>query len=273
VAIAIEGGGMRGCVGAGMVSAFQHLGLESAIDVVYGSSAGSLVGAYFISGQLPYFGLEVYYDVLTTAGDKFIDLQAILRSCGLGLLDLRPERLRDLFNSRMGKPVLDLDFLVDTIVQKVKPLDFDKLWEKQTSNQLELKVVASGLLSRKAVVLSAKNGNFQTLKELAECMKASMLLPGITGDAVRLKGRQAEGANIMKTWWREYSSWSASNLTRGSEPLSDALIFEPIPYRSAISPEGRCTHVVALRTRFFIILFYFIIFIYFCIQKERMMLV
>ena len=30
---------------------------------------GSLVGAYFIGRQLPYFGPEVYYDVLTSAGN------------------------------------------------------------------------------------------------------------------------------------------------------------------------------------------------------------
>lgn len=30
--------------------------------------SGSLVGAYFIGRQLPYFGPEVYYDVLTSAG-------------------------------------------------------------------------------------------------------------------------------------------------------------------------------------------------------------
>lgn len=67
IALAIEGGGMRGCVAAGMVTAIWHLGLQDSIDTVYGSSAGSLVGAYFITGQLPYFGTEVYYDVLTTA--------------------------------------------------------------------------------------------------------------------------------------------------------------------------------------------------------------
>ena len=50
-------------------------------------------------------------------------------------------------------------------------------------------MVASGLISGKAVVMSAENKNFQTFPELAECMKASMLLPGIAGDAVRLKVR------------------------------------------------------------------------------------
>lgn len=33
-------GGMRGCVGAGMLAALTHLGMSDAFDVVYGSSAG-----------------------------------------------------------------------------------------------------------------------------------------------------------------------------------------------------------------------------------------
>jgi predicted patatin/cPLA2 family phospholipase len=68
--------------------------------VVYGSSAGSLVGAYFLSEQMPYFGMEVYYDVLTTAGKQFIDLQSLLRSLGLGLFDLRFSSIKKLFTDR-----------------------------------------------------------------------------------------------------------------------------------------------------------------------------
>jgi hypothetical protein len=34
---------------------------------------------------------------------------------------------------------------------------------------------------------------------------------------------------------------------KGSEPLCDALLFEPIPYRSAL--RENCTHVLVLRTR------------------------
>lgn len=46
VALVVEGGGMRGCVTAGMVAAIHYLGLEDTIDVVYGSSAGTVIGAY-----------------------------------------------------------------------------------------------------------------------------------------------------------------------------------------------------------------------------------
>ena len=251
IALAIEGGGMRGCVAAGMASCLAHLGLDDSVDVVYGSSAGTLVGAYMISKQLPYFGPEIYYDVLTSAGEKFIDAQAILRSCGLGLFDLRLQSLRSLFRDRMGKPVLNLDYLLTTIVQRIKPLDWSTFWSKQQSPATQpLKIVTSGLLSRQSVVLSAENDNFKTAAELAECMKASMLLPGVTGEVVRLKGSQASGSNIKNSLWKEYPADLRSEngeLIPGSEPMSDALIFEPLPYRSAV--KENCTHVLILRTR------------------------
>jgi len=228
-----------------MVSAIAYLKLENSVDIVYGSSAGSLVGAYFIAGQLPYFGPEVYYDVLTSAGKEFIDALGLFRSIGLGILDVRLQSIISLFTDRMGKPVLNLDYLLGTIVQKIKPLDWEVFWEKQTSKKQVLKVVASGLLSKKAVVMSSENKNFQSLEQLTDCMKASMLLPGVTGEVMRLKNEQSN--NIEKTWWREYVNRKDSTLVKGSEPLSDAQMFEPIPYRSAL--RENCTHILVLRTR------------------------
>lgn len=43
---------MRGCVSAGMIASVVTLGLMDTFDAVYGSSAGSLVGAYAIAGQV-----------------------------------------------------------------------------------------------------------------------------------------------------------------------------------------------------------------------------
>lgn len=43
---------MRGCVSAGMIAAVSTIGLMDSFDAVYGSSAGSLVGAYAIAGQV-----------------------------------------------------------------------------------------------------------------------------------------------------------------------------------------------------------------------------
>jgi predicted acylesterase/phospholipase RssA len=52
LALSIEGGGMRGAVSAGMAAAISCLGLADAFDSIYGSSAGSVIGAYLISRQM-----------------------------------------------------------------------------------------------------------------------------------------------------------------------------------------------------------------------------
>ena len=57
IALAIEGGGMRGCVSAGATAALNVLGIHDAVDVVYGSSAGAMVGAYFVARQ--FAGVQV----------------------------------------------------------------------------------------------------------------------------------------------------------------------------------------------------------------------
>ncbi|KAJ1416798.1 hypothetical protein B484DRAFT_434414, partial [Ochromonadaceae sp. CCMP2298] len=59
IALCFEGGGMRGCVAAGQAAALNFLALNDAVDVVYGSSAGSMVAAYFVSRQ--YSGVQIYH--------------------------------------------------------------------------------------------------------------------------------------------------------------------------------------------------------------------
>lgn len=86
---------------------------------------------------------------------------------------------------RVGRPVLNLDFVCHDIMQRLKPLNWTSFWNKQ--HQQPLKVIVSGLLSESSIPLSAEDDNFHTVDELAECIKASMALPGITGDVVRLR--------------------------------------------------------------------------------------
>jgi len=235
VALIVEGGGMRGCVTAGMVGAIYYLGLEDTFDVIYGSSAGTVIGAYFNTRQLPFFGPEIYYDSLTTAGKKFINTKRLLRTLGLGLLD--PRLLRDVITRPHGKPVLDLDFLLFETMQEKKPLDWEKFVEMQKVQPL--KVVASGLKSGKSVTFEMANGGFSSIEELAGCMKGSCLLPGIAGPIVNHDSSAI--ASNEKFFFKD-------NVNRpGVEPLADALIFEPLPFRTAIA-EG-ATDVVMLRSR------------------------
>lgn len=231
VALAVEGGGMRGCLSAGMVAAIYYLGLEDCIDVIYGSSAGSVIGSYFITRQLQWFGPEIYYDSLTTSGKKFIDPKRLFRAMGLGWLN--PALFWDMIaRPRLGKPVLSLDFLLKKTMQEDKPLDWGK-FEKMQSRQ-PLKIVASNLAQQKSVIMDIENGSFDNLADMAKCIHASCLLPGIAGPLMNL---DTDTNELML----------GNKMTGKSEPLADGLFFEPLPYRSAIK-EG-ATHVVVFRTR------------------------
>jgi predicted acylesterase/phospholipase RssA len=230
VALAIEGGGMRGCLSAGMVAAIYYLGLEDVIDVVYGSSAGGVIGSYFITRQLHWFGPEIYYDSLTTAGREFIDSTRLLRALGVGLLN--PRLWYDILTKpHFGKPVLNLDFLLKRTLQESKPLDWDE-FVKQQSKQ-PIKIVASNLRDETPIVMDMENGSFNSLPELAQCMHASCLLPGIAGPIMNRD--EASGDMLI------------GNKKRNVIPMADALLYEPMPFKSAIA-EG-ATHVIVLRTR------------------------
>ena len=222
LSLAIEGGGMRGCVGAGAVSALMDLELVDCFDSVYGASAGALVGAGLVSRQegMPRIGCSIYYDMLTGRGRFFLDKPMLPRTVGLGLLSLPWCGVRELLTDPLGRPVLNLRYLLDEVLSiSSRQLDWASFNASET--RLPLHVVASGLESRGPRVLSRAAGHFSTREELLECLRASMLLPGIAGPPVTLPGVD--------------------------EPLNDAQLFEPIPFKSAVA--GGASHVLVVRTR------------------------
>ena len=98
VALAIEGGGMRGTISAGMALALHELGLVPAFDAVYGASAGAISGAWLLSARPE--GLRGW------AEPAFA--RALIR---------RSRLLR-------GRPVADVRALIEEVYQIVFPMDF-----------------------------------------------------------------------------------------------------------------------------------------------------
>jgi hypothetical protein len=60
--------------------------------------------------------------------------------CLTSTLPYSRDLLLELLHPRLGKPVLSLDYLMDTIVTKLKPLDWEVFWNKQKNNTQVLKV-------------------------------------------------------------------------------------------------------------------------------------
>lgn len=147
--------------------------------------------------------------------------------------------MKDVLTRRdFGKPVLNLDFLLKDCLQKDKMLNWEKFVEM--SKVQPIKVVASGLKSEKSVVFDIANGGFNNLEEFANAAHGSCLLPGIAGPLMNYD------ANASKTNTPKF--FVGNDVDReGVEPLADALIFEPLPFRTALR-EG-ASDVVVLRSR------------------------
>ena len=177
---------MRGVVSCGMADELARRGGYDAFDTVYGTSAGAFIGSFFTTRQM-HLGPSVYIDDLPNS--QFI-------------------AWRRLF---LGRPVVNLHFLINEGRLRIKPLD----WRRVVSSAVPLKIVVSSLHHGDARLLH----DFQSESDLFEALRGSATVPYLAGLPVPYHG----------------------------DMLFDGGIFEPFPYQSAIT-DG-CTHVVVLSSR------------------------
>jgi Predicted esterase of the alpha-beta hydrolase superfamily len=248
LALAIEGGGMRGAVSAGMASAVAVLGLSDVFDCIYGSSAGSVVGAYMVSRQMC---IDVYTDVLTTAKSKFVSKGRLASSLATNLIDTRVLNKTSTF-SKYVSPAMNISFVLDGIMCPrggLRPLDLEKF--RINDQQQPLRVVTSTVRQGKMEThcLGSRNMDFfdkvdnetgavleraTTMLNSKDrhgffaCLETSMLVPAATGPPLPLLRNKDAHLNVTTRCF-------------------DAFCYEPIPYRSAV--EEGATHVLVLKTR------------------------
>jgi predicted acylesterase/phospholipase RssA len=213
LALSIEGGGMRGAVAAGMASALPI----DAFDVVYGSSAGALIGAYAVARQSTC--LDVYSHFLVHSKDKFVSTTRLMANMGLTLID-------NVFDTQLANiPFMNLSYVFDEILTHHRPIDMDSF--RKYNDVQPLRVVVSCFDN---CTLSAntfgygdriKYGNREGLDAALE---ASMSVPAATGPLQFLHRENSTSVLAM-----------------------DGFCREPIPYRSAVADGA--THVLALCTK------------------------
>lgn len=155
----IEGGGMRGIIAGGMLLALHEGAGTKFFDAIYGTSAGTLGGAFFLSGQIPY-GIGIYYEDLAT--ERFINLARI-------------------------PPRFDIDYLIDILGNKRK-LDTAAVKRHET----ELIIAATNVETGKQCYLSSRSDT-----PLLTAIKASCALPIFYGKPVEINGgRYLDGGII-----------------------------------------------------------------------------
>ncbi|WP_405179800.1 patatin family protein [Nocardia sp. NBC_01377] len=153
--LVIEGGGSRGVYAGGMVQALEELGLSSGVfDAVYGTSAGALNGAWFLSGRVVP-GMRTWTDPDIMRGTVY------------------PARML------RGRPAFDLRWLVHQVYEGIEPMDFPAI----LANPTTFHPVATDIRTGLAVDLHPHIVDQATLQT---ALRASAGLPILAGPPVAL---------------------------------------------------------------------------------------
>jgi predicted patatin/cPLA2 family phospholipase len=166
IVLSIEGGGMRGTVSAGMALALHELGVVSAFDAVYGSSAGAISGAWLLSSEPERLRGWADPDYAKT----LIRWSSLLR----------------------GRPVVDVRTLVEEVYQTEFPMDFASI----LASPIEYHPLGT----------DAETGESTDLRplitspvELRLALRASASLPFLAGPPVELGGRRFYDAGVAES--------------------------------------------------------------------------
>lgn len=149
LALVVEGGGMRGVISSAMLEAIKEMGYSNCFDSIYGTSAGAINAAYFLTGK-PEVGTSIYLDCI--ANKNFISL------------------------FRMPN-IMDLDYLFNFVKSdKNYKLETDKIWQRKEDFVVTTTRLDNGM---------SENWNKQRLRSperLISALKASSSTPLFTSN-------------------------------------------------------------------------------------------
>ncbi len=213
LALAVEGGGMRGVISAGMLLALEQLGMTACIDMVVGTSAGAISGAFFTHG-CTVEGSVLFYSDLNS--EPFLNRNRLLKR----------------------ESALDLDYLID-IAAVARGLDFS--------------AIADAPIALYATVTPTDPANeirhFRvdgTPQRVASILKATASLPVLAGSAKVVEGLEyVDGGLREQIPWHTAASLGATHiLVLPSRPVRAGQDLETLSFieRVSVIPVVRRVH-------------------------------
>ena len=187
LALVIEGGGLRGVVSAGMTAAIEQLGLRDAFDEVHGSSAGAFNAAFLLAGQAAYL--------------------ATLYQHGFG-----DPRFVSPIRALRGRPVFDMDYVIDQVWIRQRPLRFDAI----ASCAIDLHCTATDAARASIVDLT----DLSSEEDVRSAMRASSRLPWLAGAPVDFRGMTLLDATLAE----------AIPVHSASRTATDMLVLQTRPH-------------------------------------------
>lgn len=162
VDLVVQGGGMRGVYSVAALSQLDQMGYKDRFRNIFATSSGAINGAYFLTGQAEE-GIVAYTDHLSNK--NFIDYKRV-------------------------KKIVDIDFLVDTVLAKKVVLDQTKLKESKSVLNIGLVCTQSGSIVFK---------NQHTIFPLNEVFRAAAALPLLYGKEILLGGNRYVDGGLIST--------------------------------------------------------------------------
>lgn len=161
IGLVLEGGGMRGSTPAGGALALGHLGLADTFDDVYATSAAVMNASYFLTAQED-MGISVYFDDLT---------------------DRRFYKM-----SRLWK-VLDIDYVINEVVLKRKPLNIRRLLDMKTRLHVSVMDRSNG----EGFLVNLK----QSEEDAVKVLHAALAIPVFYNRSVEINGRDCVDGGLV----------------------------------------------------------------------------
>ena len=156
---------MRGVVSGGMVAALEQREVLNTFDVVYGSSAGAISGAYFVAGQAR-FGVTIFYQ------------------------DIANRHFINMYRYFFGRPILSLEFLLDRVCIHEKRLDIETI----INSTIPLKILATSTSKLEIEIFD----HFANASDLLEALRCSARIPVIAGPPVSYRSDQFLDAGVLE---------------------------------------------------------------------------
>jgi predicted patatin/cPLA2 family phospholipase len=162
----IEGGSSRGVYSSGMTVAIERLGLLTAFDAVYGSSAGALSAAWLLCGRAE-STIHAWWDpvIMRTT----IDPRRALRR----------------------QPVVDTRFLVHTVYTEIMPMGFQEILD----SAVEFHPIATDARTGQATDLHEQISDQSSLQA---ALRASTAMPLLAGEPIEIGGRPFVDAGVSE---------------------------------------------------------------------------
>lgn len=154
--------------------------------------------------------------MLPRAGTKFIDKTKLLPAAGIPfdalLARKKFDSLSKAFMNRLLKQrlqantvasstvsstaVLNLDFLLESVMREKQALDWDTFIHNEVHQPL--RIIASNAKTLSSIALSFDRGHYQDIDSLLKCIRASMLVPGVTDPLLSLENQTFVSMKVIK---------------------------------------------------------------------------